>query len=93
MMQSTSKITQLNEKYPNCIFAECSFDGQVVSQVTAVAVLHHQVYIMLRLFAVEQRHHIFMVQLGELLEYFDFFAEKILRLRQALLGDTFYGHG
>lgn len=32
-----------------------------------------------------------MMQLRQLLEYFDFFAEKILRLGQALLGDALYG--
>lgn len=93
MMQWSAKITELNEKDPDCVLTECSLHCQVIGQITAIAVLHDEVNIVLRLFAVQQRHDIFMVKFRELFEYFNFLAEKILRFCQALLGDTFYGHG
>lgn len=92
-MQQIMNITELNEENPNRVFAQRALDRQVIGEITAIAILHHQVDIVLWLFAVEKRHNVLMMQLGQLLEYFDFLAEKILRLCQALLGDALYGHG
>lgn len=83
----------MNEKQPNRIFAQRSLDGQVVGEIAAIAILHDEIDIVLRLFAVEQRDNILMVQLGELFENFDLFAQEILRFGQALLGDALYGDG
>lgn len=83
----------MDEKQPDRVFAERSLEGQVVGKVAAVAVLHDEINVVLRLLAVEQRDDILMMQLGQFLEYFDFLAEEVLRLGQRLLGDALDGHG
>lgn len=84
--------TELNEKQADGILTESPFDCEIISEITTIAVLHHEIHIMLWFLAVKQSHHVLMVQLRQLLEYFDFLAQKILRLCQALLGDALYGH-
>lgn len=54
--------------------------------------LHDQADAILGLLAVQQSHHILMVQLGELLQDLDLLAEQILRLQLSLLRDALDGH-
>ena len=41
--------------------------------------------------AVQEGHQVLMMQFSQLLEYFDFLAQEVLRLGQVLLGDCFDG--
>lgn len=88
-----NNLTKLNKKQSDGIFAERSFDRQVICKVTAIAIFHDKIHIMLGLFTVQKSNDIFMVQLCELFKNFDFLSQKILRFSQALLGDTLYGNG
>lgn len=92
-MQLLRLLTKLNEEQPNGVLTEGSLDLQVVGEVASIAILHDQKDIRLRLLAVEQGHHIVVVQLGQLFEDFDFLAQKVLRLGEALLGDGFDSDG
>lgn len=87
------KLTKLNKKNPYRVLAQRSLHRQIVREITAIAILHDQVNIVLWLFAVEQHNDVLMMQLCEFFQNFDFLSEKILWLCQALLGDAFYGDG
>lgn len=93
MMQLLRLLTKLDEEQPNGVLTEGSLDLQVVGEVASIAILHDQKDIRLRLLAVEQGHHVVVVQLGQLFEDFDFLAQKVLRLGEALLGDGFDSDG
>lgn len=54
--------------------------------------LHNQIHIAVGLLAVEQSDDVLVMQLGELLQNFDLFAEQILRFVDVLLRDAFDGH-
>ena len=47
---------------------------------------------MLAHLTVQESHQVLMVQFSQLLEYFDFLAQEVLRLGQVLLGDRLDGH-
>lgn len=48
---------------------------EIVSEIATIAVLHHQIDVLRCFLAVQQRHHILMVQLSQLLENFNLFLQ------------------
>lgn len=66
--------------------------GEVIGQIAAVAVLHHEKDELSRLLALEQLHHILVVAGGQLLENLDLLLQQILRPLHILLRDSLDRH-
>jgi hypothetical protein len=64
-----------------------------ITTISTVTHLHDEIDIVLRLFAIEQRHDILVMQFCEFLEDLDLLAQQVLRLGQALLRDALDGDG
>ena len=91
-MQRFDRFRQLPEEQSDCVLAEAALLFQVLAQFAAVAVLHDQVDIVLRLLTIVQTDHVLVLQLSQFFEYFDFFLQRTWRFGQVLFHDDLDGH-
>lgn len=91
-VESPHGAGNLPQEEADGILTQRAFLQEILRQVSPIAVLHDEMNMVGGFLAVEQGDHVFVMQLGQLLENFDFLAEEILRLCQVLLGDALDGH-